>query len=119
VLRPQERLAALLGARSSMLLCEELTLRARLDLDQGRLRLAALELDAALATAVAELRSIERQDLTIRVAELEQLRAGVGEQARAATLDGEREPDVETLAHALARLEAALRARTAPGVSLG
>jgi hypothetical protein len=119
VLRPQERLAALLGARASTLLCEELTLRARLDLDQGRLRLAALGLDAALATAVAELRSVERQDLTIRVAELEQLRPGVSEQARAATLDGERGPDAETLEHALARLEAALRARTAPGVSLG
>ena len=36
-LRPQERLAALLGGRSTALLCEELTLRARLDLDQGRL----------------------------------------------------------------------------------
>jgi hypothetical protein len=119
VLRPQERLAALLGARADTLLCEELTLRARLDLDQGRLQLAALELDSALATAVAELRRVERQDLAIRVAELEQLRAGVSEQAQAATLDGELELDRETLAHALGRLEAALRARTAPGISVG
>ncbi|HWD10816.1 MAG TPA: hypothetical protein VG366_03165 [Solirubrobacteraceae bacterium] len=119
VLRPQERLAALLGARADTLLCEELTLRARLDLDQGRLRLAALELDSALATAVAELRRVERQDLAIRVAELEQLRAGVSEQARAATLDGELELDRDALAHALGRLEAALRARTAPGISVG
>ena len=119
VLRPQERLAALLGGRADTLLCEELTLRARLDLDQGRLRLAALELDSALATAVAELRRVERQDLAIRVAELEQLRAGVSEQAQAATLDGELELDRETLAHALGRLEAALRARTAPGISVG
>jgi hypothetical protein len=118
VLRPQERLAALLGARAGTLLCEELTLRARLDLDQGRLRLAALELDSALSTAVAELSSAERQDLAIRVAELEQLRSGVAEQARAALLDGEPELDAEALAHALGRLEAALRARTAPGVSL-
>jgi hypothetical protein len=118
VLRPQERLAALLGARAGALLCEELTLRARLDLDQQRLRLAALELDAALTTAVAELRGEERPDLAIRVAELEQLHAGVSEQARAAASDDEREPDAETLAHALGRLEAALRARTAPGVSL-
>jgi hypothetical protein len=119
VLRPQERLAALLGARADTLLCEELTLRARLDLDQGRLRLAALELDTALATAVAELRSSERQDLAIRVAELEQLRSGVGGQAHAVTGAGEVEVNAEALEHALGRLEAALRARTAPGVSLG
>ncbi len=47
-LRPQERLAALLGARGDALLCEELALRARLDLDQGRLAHAAIELDGAL-----------------------------------------------------------------------
>ena len=35
-LRPQERLAELLGARQRPLVCEELALRARLDLDQGR-----------------------------------------------------------------------------------
>src|SRR5262249_42442972 len=34
-LRSQERLAGLLGARDHPLLCEELALRARLDLDQG------------------------------------------------------------------------------------
>jgi hypothetical protein len=118
VLRPQERLAALLGARASTLLCEELALRARLDLDQGRLQLAALELDGALAAAVGELRGEGRQDLAIRIAELEQLHPGVIEQARAERIEGEPEPDEETLAHALARLEAALRARTAPGVSL-
>ncbi len=47
-LRPQERLAALLGARGAALLCEELALRARQDLDHGRLAHAALELDRAL-----------------------------------------------------------------------
>ncbi len=118
VLRPQERLAALLGARTQALLCEELTLRARLDLDQGRLRHAALELDDAYTAAISELRAEARQDLAIRIAELDQLHAAVSEQARLALpgLDGG--PDEETLAHALGRLEAALRARTAPGVSL-
>ena len=48
-LRPDERLAELLGAREEPLLCEELALRARLDLDQGRLAHAAIELDRALA----------------------------------------------------------------------
>ncbi len=123
-LRPQERLAALLGARGTMLLCEELALRARLDLDQGRLVHAALELDAALTAAGRELPAEGRQDLAIRIAELDQLHGSVAEQARRALtdLDGREpdaepfEPDEETLAHALGRLEAALRARTAAGI---
>jgi hypothetical protein len=116
-LRPQERLAALLGARGAALLCEELALRARQDLDQGRVALAALELDCAFALAPAELRAEKREDLAIRVAELEQLRAGVQEQADA-TLpqDGGITPDEEVVTHALERLEAALRARTAAGL---
>ena len=114
-LRPQERLAALLGARASTLVCEELALRARQDLDHGRLRHGAHELDRALALAVAELRAEGRHDLAIRVAELEQLAVGVGEQARAALMPGAEEPDEATLGHALERLEAALRARTVTG----
>jgi len=114
-LRPQERLAALLGARSGALVCEELTLRARLDLDQGRLRHAALELDHALALAVPELRAERRQDLALRIAELEQLRPGVSAQIE---LQDGAQPDEETILHALGRLEAALRARSASGASL-
>jgi hypothetical protein len=113
-----ERLAALLGAREPPLICEELALRARLDLDSGRPSNAALELRQALAAAVAELRGEGRQDLLLRVDELEQLSAGVeGEALRvletaAQGAPGEEgaEPDGELLAHALGRLEAALRA---------
>jgi len=115
-LRPQERLAALLGARGAALLCEELTLRARQDLDQGRVALAALELDRAFALAPAELRGEKREDLTIRVAELEQLHEGVREQAQAALPQDGDAPDEEVVTHALERLEAALRARTAAGL---
>ena len=121
-LRPQERLAELLGARARTLLCEELALRARLDLDQGRLPHAAVELDGAFAAALPELRAEGRQDLAIRIAELEQLRAGVAAQARAALPDetGRQAgaPDEDVVRHALERLEAALRARTATGFSL-
>jgi hypothetical protein len=119
-LRPLERLAALLGARSTSLLCEELALRARLDLDHGRPRHAALELDRAYAAAIPELRAEGRQDLALRIAELEQLRSGVCEQARSALPDGSvpalAHPDEDVLGHALGRLEAALRARTAAGL---
>jgi hypothetical protein len=102
-----------MGARTSMLLCEELALRARLDIDQGRLRHGAHELDRALALAVGELREEGRQDLALRVAELEKLAGEVSEQARASLPPGNGEPEEEMLAHALERLEAALRARAA------
>jgi hypothetical protein len=123
-LRPQERLAALLGGRGRTLLCEELVLRARLDLDQGRPAHAAVGLDRALAAAVGELSAEGRHDLAVRVAELDQLREPVGEQAQAALAgadaaaagDGAGALDEELLAHALGRVEAALRARTAAGV---
>jgi hypothetical protein len=122
-LRPQERLAALLGARDTTLLCEEIALRARQDLDHGRLAHAALELEHAYALAVQELGGEDRQDLAIRVAELEQLRAGVQAQAILAK-DGDageessaQQPDEDVVAHALERLQAALRARTAAGFS--
>ena len=54
-LRPQERFAALLAGRDVALACELLALRARLDLDHGRDREAALQLEAALAAALSEL----------------------------------------------------------------
>jgi hypothetical protein len=118
-LRPLERLAALLGARSESLLCEEHALRARLDLDHGRLRHAALELDRAYATGVPELRGERRQDLALRIAELEQLRDGVAAQAHAAMPEDGGTPagtlDEDAVRHGLERLEAALRARTATG----
>ncbi len=117
-LRPQERLAELLGAHGQALGCEELALRARLDLDHGRTRLAALELDRALALAATELRSETRPDLDIRIAELEQLHTGVVEQATGALAKEVAELDVEAVTHALERLEAALRARSATGFSL-
>ena len=104
-----ERLAALLGAREEPLVCEELALRSQGDLDAGRLAHAALELQSALATALVELRALERHDLALRIDELDQLSAGVAEQARAAPGGGQ--PDEEVLTHALGRLQAALRAR--------
>jgi hypothetical protein len=112
------RFAGMLGGRTAALLCEELALRARLDLDQGRLRHAAIELDRALASAARELAGENHHDLALRVAELEKLHRGVSEQAALALApDGTAAPsgglDGEALGHALGRLEAALRARAA------
>jgi hypothetical protein len=118
-LRPQERLAALLGAREKTLLCEEAVLRAREDLDHDRLAHAALELDQAYGLALRELGAEQRQDLALRIAELEQLRTGVRAQAQTVLSSekaaGVAEPDAEVIDHALERLEATLRARTAIG----
>ncbi len=60
-LRPLERLAVLLGGRGTALLCEELALRARVDLDQRRLAHAAIELQSAYAAALAELPGEHRE----------------------------------------------------------
>jgi hypothetical protein len=115
-LRPQERLAALLGGRDAVLACEELVLRAHQDLDAGRRREAAVQLDAALRAALAELEPwAPRGDLAERLAELRALQGGV-QAAAAAALEGGVDDDAhEAVRHALGRLEAALRARTALG----
>ncbi|HWX75332.1 MAG TPA: hypothetical protein VNZ05_08495 [Solirubrobacteraceae bacterium] len=115
-LRTGERLAQLLGGRAEPLACEELTLRARLDLDQRRVRHAAIELATAYNAALPELHAEERGDLAVRIAELEELAPAVQEQRRAALDDSAQEPSEEVVRHALERLEAALRARTATGL---
>lgn len=119
VLHPQERLASLLSGKDKpALLCEELALRARADLDQGRIRHASIELERAYAAALNELPREERESLVGRVEELRELYAGV--QAAAQIAIGERADespvadslDETAVAHALERLETALRART-------
>ena len=109
VLRPQERLALLLSGRGEALLCEELALRARLDLDHGRLALAAIELDRAYVAALRELPKERRADLQARIEELRELGTAVAASSHAPA------PEVQTLRHGLERLEAVLRARTATG----
>jgi hypothetical protein len=111
-LRPQERLAAMLGGRDRPLAAESLAMRARLDLDHGREREAALQLRVALEAGIAELQDgTPSEDLAKRLAELREQRGPVGDAANAAVsgpLDGDAR---EAVAHALGRLEAALRAR--------
>jgi hypothetical protein len=115
-LRPDERLAALLSGRDAALACEELALRARTDLDAGRHREAALQLDIALAAALRELAPwAPRSDLRSRLDELQGLRPGVEAAAAAALEGGLDDAATACIAHALGRLEAALRARSAVG----
>ncbi|MFZ2049673.1 MAG: hypothetical protein WB698_03815 [Solirubrobacteraceae bacterium] len=110
ILHSHERLSSLLSSERGALLCEELALRARLDLDAGRLALGAGELERALSLALTELAGHPP-----RVAELREALPGVSEIAGRELPISSRgtdssQQDAETLSHALARLEAALRA---------
>ena len=112
VLSPQERLASLLSGRDAALACEELTLRARGDLDHGRPREAALQLAIALDAGLAELEVWREQgDMSERLEELDGWREAVAAAARAALAGGLDPAQAADVGSALARLEAALRAR--------
>ncbi|HEX8103592.1 MAG TPA: hypothetical protein VF533_13335 [Solirubrobacteraceae bacterium] len=115
-LRPQERLAALLGGRDAALACEELTLRGRLDLDHGRDREAALQVHLALEAARVELAAWGAlTGMADRIGDLDARRDAVAGAANEALQGGLRAETRETVAEALARVEAALRARAAAG----
>jgi hypothetical protein len=112
VLQPQARLAAVLSGRERALACEELALRARLDLDHGREREAALQLMVALDAALAELAGDPTGPaLTERLGELRGQREASGAAAQAA-LAGPLSPEQrQAVEFTLGRIEAALRAR--------
>jgi hypothetical protein len=116
VLRPQERLAAMLGGRDAPLACEELILRARVDLDREATREAALQLRVALEAALAELEPFaDVADLRERLAELREARSEVGEAANAALTGPLSAEQTETVDRVTGRVEAALRAKAAAG----
>jgi predicted nucleic acid-binding protein len=112
VLQPQARLAAVLGGRERALVCEELVLRARLDLDSGRDREAALQVLVGLDAAVAELQSDPAAPtLEERLDELRGHREAIAHAAQAALAGPLSAPDRAAVERALLRIEAALRAR--------
>jgi hypothetical protein len=111
VLEPQARLAAALGQRTPPLLCEDLVLRARSDLDGGRPRAAALQLTVALNAALTELGPQMAVDMAARIAELAAQLEPISD-AAATALRGElTHAELDTVSVTLARIEAALRAR--------
>ncbi|HEU4739315.1 MAG TPA: hypothetical protein VFS54_09590 [Solirubrobacterales bacterium] len=100
-LRPQERVAALLGARERLDACETLLLRARADLDAGRNREAALQLRVGLEALLVELKGAmsdpgHEKDMGL----LDERKSEVGEAANAALqseLSTEQRANVEDL----------------------
>lgn len=105
---PDERFAALLGAREEVLACEELVLRARADLDAERSRQAALQARVALEAVLAELTGKIPPD---RRSALEADRAAVGDAANAALRGDLSDGLARALADAIGRMEAVLRSR--------
>jgi hypothetical protein len=97
---PEERFAALLGARSEALVGEELVLRARADLAAGRPREAALQARVALEALVAELPG---------EASLPDLRSAVAEAAGAALRGELGVAETASIEEAVLAMEAALR----------
>jgi hypothetical protein len=116
ILAPQARLAGLLAGREQPLAGEELALRARLDLDHGRSREAALQVLVALDAALAELPADPAAPvLESRLEELHELRDSVDEAGQAALAGPLDRDQLDTVEFALGRIEAAFRARTVTG----
>jgi hypothetical protein len=109
----QARLAALLTGRHAALASEELALRARLDLDEGREREAALQVLVALDAALAELPGDPAAPALVdRLEELRGLRDGAAAAAQSALAGSLGPSERQATAFALGRIEAALRARS-------
>ena len=100
-LRPQERVAAMLGGRERADACEALLLRARADLNAGRDREAALQLRVGLEALLTELKgALSDPGHDEDMGTLSERRGEVGDAANAALqgeLSGEQRQQVEDL----------------------
>ncbi len=111
-LRPQERVAAVLGGRESVDACETLLLRARADLDAGRSREAALQLRVGLEALLVELQgAVADPDHAKDMGILNARRAELGEAANTALTGELRTSQREQVGELLAICERVLRRR--------
>jgi hypothetical protein len=111
-LRPQERLAAVLGARERLDACETLLLRARADLDAGRVREAALQLRPGLDALLLELAGALKDPGHEEDMEALERRREEARSAAEAALRGELDPGSEASVRELTALaERVLRRR--------
>jgi hypothetical protein len=95
-----------------VLVSEELVLRARVDVEQGRDREAALQVLVALDAALAELQIDGSADaLAERLGDLRGQREAIARAAQSALAGPLPASDREAVEHTLGRIEAALRAR--------
>jgi hypothetical protein len=111
-LRPQERVAAVLGGREEIDACEALLLRARADLDAGRLREAALQLRVGLEALLAELPgALADPDHEEDMGTLSGRRSEAGEAANAALRGELSDTQAESVRELLELCERVLRRR--------
>lgn len=115
-LRPQQRLAAVLGGRERLDACETLLLRARADLDAGRAREATLQLRVGLEALLIELQGAlsddgHEEDMAI----LESRRHEAGELANAALRADPTPEQLRALGELLSISERVLRRRRVLG----
>jgi hypothetical protein len=111
-LRPQERVAAILRGRESFAACEPLLLRGRADLDAGRRREAALQLEIGVEALLAELTEALDDDAhRADIAALKKAQPAV-EAAAARALSGDLNDEAEAaVRESLATAERVLRRR--------
>lgn len=115
----EERLAELLGGRDAVLAAEVLTLRARQDLLDGRVREAALGLRMALEAAIAELEPWrEAPQLDEAIASLRAARPQVAD-AAAAAVRGGLDDEQDAAVRAILRSVSLALARRAGGRRVG
>jgi len=115
-LRPQQRLAAVLGGREQLDSCETLLLRARADLNAGRNREAALQLRIGLEALLVELKGALGDDGHEEdMATLEGRRHEAGELANAALRGNLTAEQRQSLSELLATSERVLRRRRVLG----
>ncbi len=111
-MRPQQRVAAVLGGRERLDTCETLLLRARADLDAGRNREAALQLRVGLEALLVELRDAltdpsHEEDMAM----IDGHRQAVGELANAALQGDLDDGQLQVLRDTQALCERVLRRR--------
>lgn len=115
-LRPQQRLAAVLGDREQLDACETLLLRARADLDAGRNREASLQLRVGLEALLVELRgSLSDPGHDEDMATLETRRQEAGDLANAALRGDLDTKQLHALEELLSTSERVLRRRRVLG----
>jgi hypothetical protein len=118
-LRPAERVASVLGGHERPDACETLLLRARADLDAGRDREAALQLQVGLDALLAEVGADPGPDQEDDLADLQERRPAVGGLADAALAGRLSAGQAVELESALAICERVLRRRRILGSGRG
>jgi hypothetical protein len=115
VLRPQERVAEVLGGRAEVATCELLLIRARADLDADRMREGALQVRVGLEALLADREALAAPEQDDDFAALAERRSITGEAANEALGDDLSDDRAAEVAETLRICERVLRRKRALG----